>query len=451
MHNYLLLSLYAIFLWMLFYAFNVIGKKRITYLAPLSFLLIYTSLELPFMYKVIGDLNVIPEMALIHIDDFDNALLLHVVCSVIFISFSLLTIFSFKAKPKLIVFILKPIGRDNYKISIFIHIITLILALICYQFFLSSIGGFYYLISNLDSRNLIIQGTGYYQAIYGVSLFLSIGYLIRAYSFNNKITILNYIYIMLVSSLAFVIFASLGGRKTAILFVLYTLVMWNYNVYKLNLFTIKNSVLVFVFMVYFSIMPLFRVQGAFDFYTNNIDLLFKESFDNLFLFFNRFSELSRSLLVYSVFDVDNLWMGGSFIDLFYAPIPRGIFPEKPPIDSGVYIYNIAHGIEVSPPSSMQGLLPVGWPLSTITNMYINFWFFGVAIGGVITGIVLNYLYRAMEILEYSPIIVFLYASAIFGDFALTNIKLVSMLTKFAFSILIISMVFAVANVFIRRK
>lgn len=213
--------------------------------------------------------------------------------------------------------------------------------------------------------------------------------------------------------------------------------MWNYNIHKIKFLTTRNLILGFIGLLYFSAMPLFRVEGAFDYYTNNLDILFSDSLNNIFNFFQRFSELDRSLMIYSIFDSSNYWYGASFKDILYAPIPRSIYPDKPPIDEGVYIYNIAHGNIVSPTTSPQKMTAVGWPPNTITNMYINFGYIGVPIGGIIFGYFLKYFYNLTIKLNYNPISIYLYTSAIFGALAITNRNIVGFLTIIVFSIIIV--------------
>ncbi|MGQ7148454.1 hypothetical protein ACUOA8_59935, partial [Escherichia sp. SS-MK2] len=75
------------------------------------------------------------------------------------------------------------------------------------------------------------------------------------------------------------------------------------------------------------------------------------------------------------------------LDLFKAPLPRSIYPEKPPVDDGMYIRTIAEGYNVTPSRPVQELYASSWPPETLGSMYANFWIPGVVFGMYILGII----------------------------------------------------------------
>lgn len=437
--NIYLISIYIIFILLSYQVMNKVLRRNVDIFSPYSFFIIYVALEVPYLFKVNSDKSNIPEYALLHINNFDSVFLLHIVNSVIFCLFTFIVFIFYKPKKTMIVQLYK-FKTDNTKLLLKMHFILLFTGIVSYLLFLNSIGGIVKLLSSLDSKNNLIQGTGYFQAIYGVSLFCSTGFLIKAIAGSVNKQILTR-YLPVVVFFTFLILATIGSRKVPILYILYSIVMWNYCVRRVNFLKPKYIVFAFIGLMYFSIMPLFRVAGAWDYYVSNLPELFNAAFEKIFSFFDRFSDIDRSLLIYSIFDFDNLWWGSSFKDLLYAPIPRGMFPEKPPTDSGVYIYNLAHGYDYTPTTPFSKMLPVGWPLSSITNMYVNFWFPGVILAGLINGAILIYFYRAVLNSNFNPVLVYIYVSIIFGDFALTNIKLVSFATKIVFTFLIIKLIY----------
>lgn len=431
----LIVYTYLFFLLLIYYAFNIYHKNDDTF-SPKSFFIIFTLFEIPYAINLIDNINLIPYYARIHIKEFDIVFFIHFFNGAIFIIFTFIGLIFFKPKPKLL---LKLLSTKNYSSLNYLktHIFLFIICIISYKLFLNSVGGLSYLLQNIDSKSAIIAGTGYYQALYYTTGFLSVGFLVTFFSLKEKITILNKIYLVFLIFLIFLIFASIGSRKTPILFILFVILMWNYNINKIKFFTLKNIILSIIGLIYFAAMPLFRTVGAYEYYTNNLDILFTKSVDNISGFFERFSELERSLMIYSLFDSSNYWLGASFKDLIYAPIPRSLYPDKPPLDEGVYLYNIAHGNIVEPTTSLLKMTAVGWPPNTITNMYINFGYLGVPIGGIIFGYFLKYFYNLMLLLNYSPISIYLYSNAIFGSLAITNRNIVSFLTMIVFSIIII--------------
>jgi oligosaccharide repeat unit polymerase len=423
---------------MLYFIFNNNSNNK-DFFHPKSFFLIFIAFEIPFALTVIQNHKVIPFYALKHIKDFDLVYFIHFFNSIIYITIVIISIVYFNPKSILLKKQLD-ISHFTRKRIIYTHIIFLFVGIITFYLFLESIGGLSYLLLNLDSKSAIIEGTGYYRAIYIVSAFLAVGFLIMYFSGINKLKLSNKIYLLMVIIIMFLILASTGSRKTPILFILYVLLIWNYNIKKIKLLTIRNFIFLIVGLFYFAAMPLFRTGGSSEFYLNNLDLLFFDSMNNLGMFFQRFSELERSLMIYSLFDYDNLWLGKSFQDILYSPIPRGLFPDKPPLDEGVYLYNIAHGNYVEPSTSLRKMTAVGWPPSTITNMYINFWYFGVILGGIIIGYFLKYFYNLAIQLNHNPLVIYFYTSAIFGDLAVTNRNIVAFLTMIVFSITILKLI-----------
>lgn len=429
---------YLFFLLLLFFILNIYNKNEDIF-SPKSFFIIFTLFEIPFAFQVINDIQLIPQYARIHIKDFDEVFFIHFFNGLLFILAVVFSLIIFNPKVNFFAKIFNSSGYNKGK-YIKVHIFLLIVCILSFIVFLNSVGGLLYLLKNIDSKSSIIAGTGYIQAMYTTSGFLSIGFLIMFYSVENKMNLMKKLYFFLLVAIVFLILASLGSRKTPILFILFTILMWNYHIKKIKILTFKNIILGSIALIYFGSMPLFRTSGASEFYFNNLDRLFADSLNNIFNFFQRFSELERSLMIYSLFNSDNLWLGKSFQDLLYSPIPRGIFPDKPPLDEGVYIYNIAHGNMVAPSTPLNKMIAVGWPPNTITNMYINFSYIGVLFGGLVYGYFLKYFYNLTIVLNYNPISIYLYSSAIFGNLAITNRNIVSFLTMILFSFLLIKII-----------
>lgn len=429
---------YLFFLLLLYFTFNVYNKNKDIF-SPKSFFIIFTLFEIPFAFQVINNINLIHPYARIHIKDFEEVFFIHFFNSSLFLLSVIIALNIFNPKATLLSKIFDS-SKYNKNTYLKVHLFLIFICIISFLIFLNSIGGLFYLLKNMDTKSSIIAGTGYLQALYTTSGFLSTGFLIMFYSSKNKINFTEKIYLYLIIIIVFIILAAIGSRKTPILFILFTILMWNYHINKIKLFSLKNILLGIIALLYFGSIPLFRTYGASEFYSSNIDILFLDTFNNMFSFFHRFSELERSLLIYSLFNIDNLWLGRSFQDLLYSPIPRGLFPNKPPLDEGVYIYNIAHGNIVSPSTPLNQMIAVGWPPNTITNMYINFSFIGIIFGGFIYGYFLKYFYNLVLTLNYNPISIYLYSSAIFGNLAITNRNIVSFLTMILFSFILIKII-----------
>ena len=419
----------------MYYIFNIHQKNNDIF-TPKSFFIIFTLFEVPFAFQVINNINLLHPYARMHIKNFDEVFFIHFFNGSIFVLTVIIALKLFNPKTTLFTRIFST-SKYNKNAYLKMHLFLILICFISFYIFLNSIGGLFFLLKNIDTKSSIIAGTGYIQAIYTTSGFLTVGFLVMFYSYSKKINFIEKIYFFLIVGIVFVILAAIGSRKTPILFILFTILIWNYQINNIKIFSFRNIFLGIVALLYFGSIPLFRTSGASEFYFTNLDKLFLDSFNNMFNFFQRFSELERSLLIYSLFNSDNLWLGSSFKDLIYSPIPRGIFPNKPPLDEGVYIYNIAHGNMVSPSTPLNKMIAVGWPPNTITNMYINFSYLGIIFGGLIYGYFLKYFYNLTLSLNHNPISIYLYANAIFGNLAITNRNIVSFLTMILFSLILV--------------
>lgn len=99
-----------------------------------------------------------------------------------------------------------------------------------------------------------------------------------------------------------------------------------------------------------------------------------------------FNNMNKYLFVFGTENfgtIDTLWYGSSFRDLFTGIIPSSIYPNKPPLEEGVYIYNIINGVYVKPSVPASSLYMSAWPIDTIGVMYVNFHYIGCIFGAYI--------------------------------------------------------------------
>lgn len=432
----LLLLIYMIYLGFLYWLYNLYNlnsrvQRSFDVFQPQSFFLIFMALELPYLLLVLGDHNNIPFLVLLQIDDFDSVYNMHILNTMIYVTTVMIFLRIFNPNPH---FFVKNF-KKNIKTTVYfkIHILFLLITIFSYLYFINNIGGFKYLLLNLDSKVTIIQGTGYIQAVYTVASTLSMGFLIVYFSkINKKMSLFQKLYLGFLVLLLFAMFATTGGRKSSILLLAFIFLMWHYNINKIKFITLKNIILFIFILFFFAFMPILRIHGAAEYFLDHPNEAIFKTFENLGLLFRRFSDIDRSLFIYTYFNIDNLWFGKSFIDILYAPIPRMFFPDKPPVDEGVYIYNLLHGINVEPPTPLHKMMVVGLPTSTITNMYLNFWYPGIIVGGILMAYVIKYFFNLCKKTEYSPEAIMLYTSVIFGNFAITNLRIVGFLTLLVF-------------------
>jgi len=436
MSSLYILLIYVCFILIIYF---LVIKKRKNTLEKINFFhynnmfLLFIIIELPYLFTVFADHSVIPYAVLQNVGiNFENVYNTHILNNMIYILIVLLTMNIVNPKPKKLNFFINT--HYTSRQYFILHIFTLLVSVVAFNSFLSSVGGLYFLLQNMDSRSTLTAGTGYIQALFGLSSYLSIGFLILSFK-DKKLSLLKKIYLFVIIVFIFILLASTGGRKNSIILILYVATLWHFNIKPIKIFTLTNIIVFFVLVIFISAMPLLRSHGASEFYMQHPTLFLSDALANSGMFFKRFSDIDRSLFIYNHFDISNLWLGSSFYDILMAPIPRSIFPDKPPVDEGVYIYNLLHGKNIAPGTPFKDLLPVGLPTSTITNMYINFHYIGIIIGAIMMGYLIKYFYNLLLLSNYNPQATFLYTNVIFGNLAITNLRIVGFLTIVVFLIL----------------
>ena len=129
------------------------------------------------------------------------------------------------------------------------------------------------------------------------------------------------------------------------------------------------------------------------------------------------------------FDSNDKWDGASFLGLMSAFIPSSFYPDKPPVDDGMYLYSIAHGNNVNPPMPTRDLDGTSWPLETFGSMYANFGFIGVIVGMFFLGYIISYTFKKMVYSNYQFKYVIFYIIMLF-TFEISTLRIVKALLAF---------------------
>jgi hypothetical protein len=115
-------------------------------------------------------------------------------------------------------------------------------------------------------------------------------------------------------------------------------------------------------------------------------------------------------------------MGEVYRDLLYGPIPHTLFPDKPPIDEGVYIHSLEIGMNVEPGQPFKTLDPTSKPPETLGNGYMNFWIPGAILWSLGLGMIYGFTYRYMRSSDFSPFSINLYIWTIIS-FHISNLRI----------------------------
>ena len=111
---------------------------------------------------------------------------------------------------------------------------------------------------------------------------------------------------------------------------------------------------------------------------------------------DEFSYLGRDIGSYEYFSQNEKWFGKSYTSLIFAPIPSALYENKPPVDDGMYLYNILRGNAITPPVPVNNIAFYNsYPFSTQGILYANFGVLGVIIGELLMGFLYARTYKKL--------------------------------------------------------
>ena len=282
-------------------------------------------------------------------------------------------------------------------------------------------GGLSYILSNMAIRSTFTSGQGYVMMFFRFLSFSCI--FLFLFSINHKKYIFSNIFFIIYTIIILFFIYTGGGSRGRVLDLIITLFILYY--FLVNRFSLVNFwiflVVIFSFLFILTV-PLFRVPGSFDLYKESPELLVEDVFTSSATFFNKMGQVrscESDLFIFSYFNKNNFWHGKSYLSLLYAPLPSKLFPDKPPIDDGVYIKSLMDGRYVNPPMPFRNLFPSSNPMSIWGGLYANFGYFGLIFGCVLFGMFFQFLYQCMQNSKFSIFSILLYIS-VFKSLKITS-------------------------------
>lgn len=282
-------------------------------------------------------------------------------------------------------------------------------------------GGFGYFFSHLQLRSIILRDMDF---LSWLLIFLHYGPLLIVYSMrgqNKKITIWHFILIILAGFMC-----GLGGRKTMIIMLIEMIVVYHFTVRKITIKDVlkPRTILIFILvLLYFTVMVRLRGEGALDtFLTNPFDFV-RGNNKRITSIITGESYVTYYMTVIEHFKSHALWLGRSFLGLLTAFIPSSLYPAKPPVDDGMYLYSICLGRDdIIPPMATRSLNLSSYPIETFGSMYANFGIIGLLIGMFILGRIINRSYRRLEKRNYRVVDIIVYIQVLFA-FELSTLRM----------------------------
>jgi hypothetical protein len=324
--------------------------------------------------------------------------------------------------------------KYSYRRCVTVAFIAGVLGISIYLYYIGRIGGLANLWQNLSLRTQLMAGTGYYGLAF--HLLLTISSVFFVYSLRYRFTLHRAFGIGIILLVFFILFASTGSRANPFRLIIACLFTWHYAVKPLKLIQLINvRALVFIVLlaVFFIAAPLFRASDSIERYSGDVGLLINDVGNNVETAISRLSALERDLVIVSYFSPDRYWLGRNYLDLLYAPIPRTVMPNKPPVDDGVYLKTIVDGRDVRPSMPSSDLSLTSWPLGHLVS-YINFGIIGLILGMYLTGVLIGMSYNSLILTQASPFAIFIYSYVII-NFNLTVHAIVTTIITFTIGIL----------------
>jgi hypothetical protein len=301
-------------------------------------------------------------------------------------------------------------------------IVSFAAGLMLFSAFLDKVGGLAFVLRNLGIRTTITAGYGYYTSAYTV--LFTLGALTAVYSLRRGVTAPRFVYMIVAVLLSAALLSATGGRSSTVELSFAAILVWHYGVSPITRIRARYLVPILLIAAYIVVIPVLRRPGGYEKLTSDPSAFAAEVKGNLDQLGGGNSFVDIQVFVVGYFHPGNIWWGASYVDLLTAPLPRRLYPDKPPVDDGVYLNSLLLGMEVKPPMPFYQLSITSWPPSTFGIMYMNFWIPGVLAGMALVGVIyrITYQYLVNSSMGLFSIIVYAF---IMWRFQLSNLNLVA--------------------------
>jgi hypothetical protein len=288
-------------------------------------------------------------------------------------------------------------GAIGRKHELFLGFFLYALGVILFLVFLNRLGG---LTSWPQySLNTKTAGLGYLQTGYNFLTMAGI-FLIYAAAARKRQWLIVSVFIIG----AVFMLGALGQRTPIATMAFAILLIHHYKVKKIrNIFSIKIAVSVLLMLSFLFLFLQVREGFRSARNTSLESVMQKNKFAAEVI--QRLGIIERQVVVIGYFNEHDLWYGGLYESLLHAYKPRSSFPDKPPIDTGVYINTIATGDVIYPPVPFSSLNPTSWPDGYLAG-YMSCGFIGLILISVTSGFVFGSFYRLVLLSDFAigPII-----------------------------------------------
>lgn len=303
----------------------------------------------------------------------------------------------------------------NKRISLKLASVMFLLGVIIYVYFIFKIGGLFNLWASLNLRTTLTAGLAYFQTSYSFLVIMATAiFYVKLYRKRR------YLLISILLSVSFFMFVSLGQRAPVVSLVFILILLHNYLIQQFKRVLNFNRILLIGIALTFMLFSV-QFRGGSDSDTGTT----LEKIESTII--QRLGKIERQVVVIGYFNNHEYWGIGVYESLVYSFIPRGLYTNKPPVDTGVYINYISQGGELKPPVAAADLQPTSWPDEYLAG-YVSFGFIGLVLLSIISGFFYGLSYRVMIRSSFSIPSIVLYGSIGFmGVTAFSPLGIVSLL------------------------
>lgn len=324
------------------------------------------------------------------------------------------------------------------------------LGIVGWLYMLGRIGGLAQLWSDIQQRTRVTSGLAYITSSYSVSLLLGLTLILHyATRASRHVPLRRRILVVaLVLTISFAL-VSLGGRGGLVIVALTVVLSLNYWHRAIRPFAPRIVAVVLALLVLIVLLGLPRLPdieiGDFISDTNRVISTASDQFNNSLAF--RLTETERNATMVAYFSKHDVWLGKGYFSLITAPVPRNVRPEKPPVDDGIYLYNMSLGTEVEPNQNLSNYRWNSWPVGNWAG-FMNWHLPGLVFLGFLSGYLARLVYGAMVGSMFNPYLLFLYVNTVgvSGSLNLSVYGIVGLLTRISTALVLLFLVFVATAV-----
>jgi len=292
--------------------------------------------------------------------------------------------------------------------------IMFVIGLVMKMNIISSSGGLLYIVTHIQSRKEILSGHQYAQVISSTLLVCSVLFFQYAGIKNGmKLSKMSFVVIFSISLLLSMVF---GARKPAIMLVLAVLMLRHFLKKRFtvrNFFSVKTLCMAFVIVMFMVMMPMLRLSSETDLVLNPLEWA-GYAIGKLDSVLGEFSYYKGDLFVFDYFSSHPLWWGKSYLNILVQWIPSSIYVDKPPMDDGMYLWNMMNGFAITPTTPTNQLfLDSSIPFTLEGALYSNFGVCGIILGAFLVGCIYQKTYHVMVDTGFPIVMILIYQQVIF--------------------------------------